>query len=90
MNKKSLILIVFVIVIVGAIVYLDKPSDSLSNDSGNVQNINSSKPAFKEIEGVKYPLAPELVGISGYLNTNDKEIKMSDYSGKVILVDFWT
>lgn len=31
----------------------------------------------------------ELVGISGYFNT-DKEIKLSDFKNKVVLVDFWT
>ena len=32
--------------------------------------------------------APELAGISGYFNTD--EIKISDFKGKVVLIDFWT
>jgi thiol-disulfide isomerase/thioredoxin len=33
--------------------------------------------------------APELTGISGYLNTPEG-LKISDLKGKVVLVDFWT
>jgi len=36
----------------------------------------------------KYPKAPELNSIEGYINT--KEIKISDFKGKVVLIDFWT
>ncbi len=45
-------------------------------------------PAQKSLKFVK---APELVTPEGYINTGGKEIKISDYIGKkVILVDFWT
>ncbi len=92
MNKKNIILIVVVIAIVGVIFYLD--SQKLNVGSGDSQDttkfVDSTKPAVKNIDGDEYPLAPELANIFGYLNTNDKEIKISDYSGKVVLIDFWT
>ncbi|MBI2548090.1 thioredoxin family protein [Candidatus Woesearchaeota archaeon] len=37
----------------------------------------------------QYQRAPELVGIQGYLNTEDG-LKISDLDNKVVLVDFWT
>lgn len=43
------------------------------------------------IKDMRYPEARELAGIGGYLNTDGKEIRISDLVGKkVILVDFWT
>lgn len=37
------------------------------------------------------PLAPELTGVSAYLNTNGEEITFEQYRGeKIVLVDFWT
>ncbi len=32
---------------------------------------------------------PELTGISGYLNA-EQDLKISDFRGKVVLIDFWT
>jgi thiol-disulfide isomerase/thioredoxin len=37
----------------------------------------------------QFPLAPELVGIKGYINT-EEGFKLADVQGKVILIDFWT
>ena len=34
--------------------------------------------------------APEFVSPDGYVNTNNKSIKLSDYKGKVVLLEFWT
>ncbi len=88
--KRSIILIVAVVVIVSLIFYFEPRRVEVTNDGAVEETGVSSKPAVKTIENVEYPLAPELAGISGYLNTGDEEIKISDYSGKVILVDFWT
>ena len=41
----------------------------------------------EEVPGEK-PLAPELVGITGWINT--EPFTMEDLRGKVVLVDFWT
>lgn len=34
--------------------------------------------------------APELVGITNWINTNGKPLTLKDLRGKVILIDFWT
>ena len=89
MNKRLVILIIITICIIALIIYFEPRKAVISNDEGDSLFV-SEKPAVKEIEGVEYPLSPELAGISGYLNTEDNEIKISDYSGKVVLIDFWT
>src|SRR3989344_3295807 len=91
MNKKNLALIVVILAIMGIILYFENQKLNVSSGSqDSAKFVDSNKPVFKEIGGEKYPLSHELTGISGYLNTNDKEIKISDYNGKVVLVDFWT
>ena len=86
MNKIISFAIIIVLIIVG-IYYLETTKIKIPN-----QNIIS-----KEIIGVeglkdgKYEKAPELVGISGYFNT-EEGLKISDLNsqGKVVLIDFWT
>ncbi|MCX8513597.1 MAG: redoxin domain-containing protein [Candidatus Pacebacteria bacterium] len=34
--------------------------------------------------------APEFVLPDGYVNTNNQPIKLSDYKGKIVLLEFWT
>jgi thiol-disulfide isomerase/thioredoxin len=58
--------------------------------SGDIINIKLNKTAFLQIDKSNFVKAPELAGISGYINTENKAIKLSDYKGKVVLVDFWT
>ncbi|MBS3059951.1 MAG: thioredoxin family protein [DPANN group archaeon] len=73
-----------VILIIGTISYLEAtkskivPITAIGPDGGDL------------LKEMMYKKAPELVGISGYLNTDEKEIKISDYKGKVVLIDFWT
>ena len=80
-SKKNIIkLAVTVILIAAAIIYLE---------STKVKVDNSPVQAVEQKEG-KYPLAPELQGISGYINT-DNNISISQFKGKkVVLADFWT
>ncbi len=90
MNLKNIVLIVVVFLIVGLIFYFE-PNKVETSQNEEVKEIKiSDKPDVKIIEDVEYPLASELAGISGYLNTEGEEIKLSDYSGKVVLIDFWT
>ncbi len=90
-EKRHFVLIGILILIVGTIIYLENGKVQSSNTSGGESaKVSETRADFKEIAGVKYPLAPELVGISGYLNTDGNEIKISDFQGKVVLIDFWT
>lgn len=94
------------VLIIGAIYYLEsgkvKPIDlegsdqeqgipvSEKKDSKDMPPMpeieKQDKPAFKD---GRWPLAPELVGLTGYINT-DEGIQISDFEGKVVLIDFWT
>ncbi|NHI02659.1 DipZ protein [Candidatus Nitrosotalea sp. TS] len=80
------------VIIIGAIAgialyftSLDKPE--INENSNLVQPIsgNASVPTDES----QYPLAPDLVGISGYINTTPDALKES-MKNKVVLYDFWT
>ena len=89
MNKK-IILSLVIISIIGAILYLENQNSTSNYGDVDSLKVSSQKDLSKVIDGVEYLLSPELTGISGYVNTEDKEIKISDFEGKVVLVDFWT
>ncbi len=79
--------IIIIIAIAGVAEYffsLEKPG---ANDNSALtqpisENVSSSDEA-------KYPLAPALTGISGYINTTPEALKDS-MKNKVVLYDFWT
>ncbi len=74
--RKTIAFIALIALVIGAIIYLQEPSKEVERVS----------PAVQKKNGIP---APELVGISGYINTDG--IKISDLVGKkVILVDMWT
>src|SRR3989344_3785729 len=93
MKTKTIILIILGILIVGAIYYFESTkiktaqglSDNISKDAEQSQ-IEQSQPLLKK---GKYPLAPELRGIVGYINA-EEGVQIKDFRGKVVLVDFWT
>ncbi|BFV58195.1 hypothetical protein KCMC57_up32990 [Kitasatospora sp. CMC57] len=33
--------------------------------------------------------APELVGKGGWLNTGGKDLSLTDFRGKILVLDFW-
>lgn len=79
--------VVVVCAIVGIAAYfmsLDKPS--LNENSSLVQPASGNSSLVDESQ---YPLAPALVGISGYVNTTPDELK-DMMKNKVVLYDFWT
>jgi thiol-disulfide isomerase/thioredoxin len=65
---------------------LDKPVNS-----GNLNLVqpSSSNTPTNHVDESQYPIAPDLAGIAGYVNTSpdDLKTKMKD---KVVLYDFWT
>ena len=78
--------IVIVAAVVGIAYYfnsLDNPAQNLN--SAQIQTTNSSA----LIDENQYPLAPDLVGITGYVNTSPDELQ-SQMKNKVVLYDFWT
>jgi thiol-disulfide isomerase/thioredoxin len=87
MEKKTIALIVALILIAGAIVYLQQfsPDKSYSGSPvapGNRTAINAQK-------ALKYEQAKEIALPSGFINTDNITIG-SLVGKKVILVDFWT
>lgn len=79
MNQKNIILIIAIILIIGAIVYLEKTKPNTPPP----ENINTETIANNP---------PDLAGIAGFINTpNNQPISIKELIGKkVILVDFWT
>jgi len=77
MNKKITLLIV-VLLVIGGIFYFERMKIRPQSIDGDV-----------EIKDSKYPKAPELQFISGYLNT-EEGLKIGDLKGQVVLIDFWT
>ena len=93
MNTKRLILVLVLLIVIFSIIALERTKVSSSplleitgESLGKSSPSASPQPAFKD---GKYPLAPELTGIVGYINTND-DLKIAHLRGKVVLVDFWT
>jgi cytochrome c biogenesis protein CcdA/thiol-disulfide isomerase/thioredoxin len=58
--------------------------DVLKGKKANLQSSTDTNGLFNE----NTP-APDFIGITKWLNT-DKDLKISDLKGKVVLVDFWT
>lgn len=97
MNKKTIILITVILFIFGVIYYFEstkvKPiaPELVENlPKGNAETViettESAQPLFKDD---RWPLAPELTGLTGYINTKEG-LQIKDFRGKVVLVDFWT
>jgi thiol-disulfide isomerase/thioredoxin len=81
MKTKNIILILVMFVIVVSIFFLEGSKVKINP---TIQETSTEN----DLVDSQYNLAPELVGITGYINT--EEIKISDFRGKVVLIDFWT
>lgn len=79
MNRKNIILIIAIILIISAIIYLEKTKPSMPPPENIDTAIIAANP-------------PDLTGIAGFINTpNNQPISIKSLIGKkVILVDFWT
>ncbi|MEO5646669.1 MAG: redoxin family protein [Candidatus Paceibacterota bacterium] len=100
MNRKNSILGLVVIVIVGAIVYINHKKPSINTNAPDVMiaplDTNTTPGVMAQdrttvlaAKAKKYPKAKELVAPSGFVNSDP--FKLADVVGKkVILIDFWT
>jgi thiol-disulfide isomerase/thioredoxin len=93
MKKEIKSAIITGIIIIGGIAgialyftSLDKPE---INENSNLLQPISNNASSIPIDESQYPLAPELVGISGYINTTPDALNES-MKNKVVLYDFWT
>ncbi|MBI3638809.1 MAG: redoxin domain-containing protein [Thaumarchaeota archaeon] len=97
--KTAAIVAIVIVIALGGIGYyfttLDKPKEiSLQNPaSDNKQTSNAATSigtkTVPQVDESQYPLAPDLVGISGYVNTTPEDLKAA-MKDKVVLYDFWT
>lgn len=105
MSSKAIWLVVVIILIIGAIYFLEQQKVDVSQvgqeqGSSQVQNTQPTLPSSPVLSKVdqariekkesQYPKAPELTGITGYLNGAQEGLQISDFKGKVVLIDFWT
>jgi len=92
-KKRISILIVVLILVVGAISYLESMKAG-SGAGGPTIDANASSTVHSAnyaINKLQYPAAKELVSPDGYINTGGVSTTLASLIGKkVILLDFWT
>ncbi|MFA5106397.1 MAG: thioredoxin family protein [Candidatus Micrarchaeia archaeon] len=79
-DKNTLMLALALVLIIGAIYYIESTKLQVPQSPGSLQ---------AQAGNSKYPLAPELAGITGYINTPENTT-LESLRGKVVLLDFWT
>ena len=88
-NKKHLILVFVVVLIASGIYYLEQTKTGIQSVDSNPNTVDGE--TENVLKDGKYERAPELVGIAGYLNSEEEvTIKKFTEEGKVVLIDFWT
>jgi thiol-disulfide isomerase/thioredoxin len=87
--NNPLIIAVAVILIVGAILYIDSMKAGTPAVTAAQQAANSASAGPVPPQDVGYSKAPELAGIDGYINTKPN-LTLASLRGDVVLVDFWT
>jgi thiol-disulfide isomerase/thioredoxin len=94
MNRDNLsalaVGIAVVALIAGFGIYFNSPSlnATAGGTGGKFVTAVSDNGTRVAIDKSQFRQAPELAGISNYINTG--EFKLADLKGKVVLVDFWT
>ena len=105
MKNKNIVLIIVLIIIAGSIYYINSAKvNPEANEPVKDETVQQSENIIeKQLEPDEYipnenairekslffQKAPELAGIEGYINT-DSDIKIENFRGKVVLIDFWT
>lgn len=91
--KTAIIMVVILIAgIGGASAYFSSLEVSISdiqNQPDDSQKQSSNSPVVSTIDKSRFKKAPELVGITGYINTSPDELKAA-MKDKVVLYDIWT
>lgn len=81
------------VVAIGGVGYYFTTLDKQTENTVPIQETGNSKSGdihtISQVDENQYPVAPDLVGISGYVNTTPEQLKTS-MKDKVILYDFWT
>ncbi|HEX5358614.1 MAG TPA: redoxin domain-containing protein [Candidatus Nitrosotalea sp.] len=93
--KTAIIGAIIIVVAIGGLAVfftsLDKTVASTGNqitvDKTNTGNSSSVQTTYSDESN--YPKAPDLVGISGYINTTPEQLQ-AKIKDKVVLYDFWT
>ena len=85
-ERNTLTLVIVLAIIAVAIIYLEstKPQIPPNPTQQILPGVAGSQDASSA-----YPAAPELAGITGYINT-PSNLTIASLRGKVVLVDFWT
>lgn len=94
---KPYILVAVVVVIVGAIYFINSKSVVKTGPNESVTVVQQSEikkenlPADRQEKQKRYELAKEITTPNGFINTNGKPLTINELIGKkVVLVDFWT
>lgn len=91
--KTALVMgIILVVAISGASVYFSSLEPQIQEAQSKLDNSQMQGKDVSEIPKIDksgFKKAPELTGISGYINTTPEELD-ADMKDKVILYDFWT
>ncbi len=64
-------------------------NDAVTKQLNSLKGSSQSNNAVQVVSDQGEP-APEFVGITKWLNTNEKPLTMNELRGKVVLIDFWT
>lgn len=79
--------VIIVGIIAGLSIYFDSLEQQTGTDNTNDNQVKS--PVLPSIDKSNFKKAPDLQGISGYVNTDANDLEGS-LDGKVVLYDFWT
>ncbi len=80
-QSRRIILGIFILLIIVFIFYLENQKIAPEIAKKTVEDVL--------LKAGKYPQSPELTGINSYINIKEGT-KISDFRGKVVLIDFWT
>jgi thiol-disulfide isomerase/thioredoxin len=87
-NTSALAVAVAVVTLIAGFgVYFNNPALNKANAGGFVSTVSDTGERV-QIDKSQFKVAPELAGISNYINS--EPLALSDLKGKVVLVDFWT